>query len=147
MNFSSKGFVGSAAALGFLALMAVIAATGEPAASDPIDLPASVPLSEQLEAPPAGTSREQPKEASQGTSTPKATEPKALFQPATEEAKPRPASPKPSLAPVRSAGGDRDCPDFGSQAEAQRFFLENGGPSADPHRLDRDHDGIACESN
>jgi hypothetical protein len=23
----------------------------------------------------------------------------------------------------------------------------NGGPSSDPHRLDRDNDGIACEDN
>jgi hypothetical protein len=28
----------------------------------------------------------------------------------------------------------------------QRFFLANGGPSSDPHRLDCDHDGITCES-
>lgn len=33
-----------------------------------------------------------------------------------------------------------------SQAEAQRFFTVNGGPTADPHRLDRDRDGIACEA-
>ena len=39
---------------------------------------------------------------------------------------------------------DRDCADFGSQAEAQRFF-EDEGPG-DPHRLDRDNDGDACES-
>jgi hypothetical protein len=32
-----------------------------------------------------------------------------------------------------------------SQAEAQRFFLANGGTRGDPHKLDRDHDGIACE--
>jgi endonuclease YncB( thermonuclease family) len=46
------------------------------------------------------------------------------------------------------AGGqqvtDRDCSDFGSQAEAQRFF-ERAGPG-DPHRLDGDGDGVACES-
>jgi len=43
--------------------------------------------------------------------------------------------------------GDYDCPDFATQAEAQRFFIENGGPNEDPHGLDRDGDGIACESN
>jgi len=42
--------------------------------------------------------------------------------------------------------GDRDCTDFSSQSEAQRFFITNGGPSSDPHNLDRDGDGIACES-
>lgn len=42
--------------------------------------------------------------------------------------------------------GDRDCSDFSSQAEAQKFFEELGGPDRDPHNLDRDGDGIACES-
>ena len=147
MKISSKAIAGSAATLGFLALMAVVAATDEPAASNPVDLPAAAPLSEQLEAPPAGAPREQPKEVPQATSTPNAAEPKALFQAVAEEATPRPASPQPTPLPVRSAGGDRDCPDFGSQAEAQRFFIANGGPSSDPHRLDRDNDGIACENN
>src|SRR3990167_179739 len=36
---------------------------------------------------------------------------------------------------------DYDCPDFGSQEEAQEFFEEQGGPSKDPHNLDRDGDG------
>jgi hypothetical protein len=40
---------------------------------------------------------------------------------------------------------DRDCPDFLTHAEAQAFFLDEGGPDEDPHDLDRDHDGIACE--
>lgn len=42
---------------------------------------------------------------------------------------------------------DRDCGDFATQAAAQRFFLDHGGPRDDPHRLDEDGDGIACESN
>ena len=42
-------------------------------------------------------------------------------------------------------GGDRNCGDFGSAAEAQRFFLAAGGPTRDPHDLDRDGDGFACE--
>ena len=41
---------------------------------------------------------------------------------------------------------DRDCPDFSSQEEAQEFFEEQGGPDEDFHNLDRDGDGIACES-
>lgn len=44
-------------------------------------------------------------------------------------------------------GPDRDCGDFASQAEAQAFYVAAGGPASDPHRLDRDHDGIACESD
>lgn len=41
---------------------------------------------------------------------------------------------------------DKDCTDFLTQSEAQAFFEENGGPSSDPHNLDRDGDGIVCES-
>lgn len=42
-------------------------------------------------------------------------------------------------------GDDRDCSDFPDQAHAQRFYESAGGPSRDPHRLDRDGDGLACE--
>lgn len=56
-----------------------------------------------------------------------------------------------ALAPATSAeferGGDRDCGDFSSQKAAQDFFIANGGPGSDPHALDADHDGVACESN
>jgi hypothetical protein len=41
---------------------------------------------------------------------------------------------------------DRNCGDFGTWQEAQGFFLSEGGPENDPHRLDRNGDGIACES-
>ncbi|MCG0239167.1 MAG: thermonuclease family protein [Firmicutes bacterium] len=43
-------------------------------------------------------------------------------------------------------GPDRDCDDFATQAEAQAFYEAAGGPARDPHGLDRDRDGIACES-
>jgi len=39
---------------------------------------------------------------------------------------------------------DRDCADFDTQNEAQQFF-ENHNPQQDPHNLDADNDGIACE--
>ncbi|MFW5812181.1 MAG: thermonuclease family protein [Alkalispirochaetaceae bacterium] len=41
---------------------------------------------------------------------------------------------------------DRDCSDFPTQAAAQRFYEAAGGPEVDPHRLDADGDGVACES-
>ena len=41
--------------------------------------------------------------------------------------------------------GDRNCSDFASPAAAQKFFLSQGGPTSDPHGLDRDGDGNACE--
>jgi|SRR5690606_37736402 len=43
-------------------------------------------------------------------------------------------------------GPDRDCSDFKTQAEAQAFYEAAGGPDRDPHRLDPDKDGVACES-
>jgi len=42
--------------------------------------------------------------------------------------------------------GDYDCSDFSSHSEAQDFFESEGGPSNDPHGLDRDGDGLACET-
>lgn len=38
---------------------------------------------------------------------------------------------------------DRDCADFATRSEAQEFFGNQG--SSDPHRLDADNDGEACE--
>lgn len=40
---------------------------------------------------------------------------------------------------------DMDCGDFATQAEAQAFFGAAG--AGDPHLLDGDGDGLACESN
>ena len=37
------------------------------------------------------------------------------------------------------------CYDFNSQEEAQEFYEEEGGPRTDPHNLDSDGDGVACE--
>jgi len=41
---------------------------------------------------------------------------------------------------------DYDCSDFSTQDEAQDFFEEQGGPEEDYHNLDRDGDGVACET-
>jgi Spy/CpxP family protein refolding chaperone len=48
-----------------------------------------------------------------------------------------------AAAPVSAA--DKDCADFKNWQQAQRFYKKHGGPKYDPHRLDADHDGIACE--
>jgi hypothetical protein len=48
--------------------------------------------------------------------------------------------------PGSREGADKDCSAFDTQAEAQRFFESAGGPERDPHHLDGDGDGIACES-
>jgi uncharacterized protein YqkB len=50
-----------------------------------------------------------------------------------------------TMAPRASAQADRyTCSDFRSQAAAQAAYRAD--PS-DPHRLDADRDGIACENN
>ena len=41
---------------------------------------------------------------------------------------------------------DRDCKDFARHSEAQQFFITHGGPDEDPHRLDANHNGVACEA-
>lgn len=48
---------------------------------------------------------------------------------------------------VAAMRGDKDCSDFSTQKAAQDFFIANGGPQSDPHRLDADGDGVVCESN
>ena len=58
------------------------------------------------------------------------------------------AEPAPARVPVPPrfdpSGPDKDCADFRTQSEAQSFF-EAAGPG-DPHRLDGNDDGVACES-
>jgi micrococcal nuclease len=70
--------------------------------------------------------------------------------PVAESPAPPPPSPKPPAAayagPFDPFGPDRDCGDFRTHAEAQAFFVAAGGPSSDRHRLDADHDGLACET-
>jgi Excalibur calcium-binding domain len=47
---------------------------------------------------------------------------------------------------VPASAADKDCADFNSWRQAQNFYKKHGGPRYDPHRLDADRDGIACES-
>ena len=54
-----------------------------------------------------------------------------------------------SDAPVPTATAsvsDKDCDDFDTWADANDFFLSEGGPHSDPHRLDPDRDGLPCSS-
>jgi Excalibur calcium-binding domain len=50
------------------------------------------------------------------------------------------------VAAAPAGAADKDCSDFSSWRAAQKFYKRHGGPRRDPHRLDADHDGIACES-
>lgn len=52
------------------------------------------------------------------------------------------ASPAPQPSTRSSTGGDLDCSDFRTQAEAQQVLSAD---RSDPHRLDGDGNGIACE--
>ena len=45
---------------------------------------------------------------------------------------------------LSTGGADKDCGDFSTHAQAQAFF-DSAGPG-DPHGLDRDEDGLACET-
>ncbi|HET6999177.1 MAG TPA: excalibur calcium-binding domain-containing protein [Solirubrobacterales bacterium] len=51
-----------------------------------------------------------------------------------------------AFAAAPASAADKDCSDFSSWNKAQRFYKNHGGPRRDPHRLDADHDGVACES-
>lgn len=84
----------------------------------------------------------QPKAPPQPQSQPKPRpQPQPRPQPSPQ---PQPAvqpSPQPQPASAAPKGGDVDCFDFGSKAEAQAYLLPG-----DPHRLDADGDGQACVS-
>jgi hypothetical protein len=51
-----------------------------------------------------------------------------------------------AFAAAPATAGDKDCSDFDTWREAQKFYKRHGGPQRDPHRLDGDDDGIACEA-
>ncbi len=68
---------------------------------------------------------------------PKEPEPKEAPTP-TPPPSPTPEEPKQAPAILT---GDVDCGDFATQAEAQAYLLPG-----DPHRLDADGDGQACDS-
>ena len=53
-----------------------------------------------------------------------------------------PRAEEPPLYVQATPAGDVDCADFATQAEAQAVLNED---RSDPHGLDRDRDGMACE--
>lgn len=67
--------------------------------------------------------------------------------PATSTSSSKQSLPQNSVESATSySGEDKDCSDFATHVQAQTFFISQGGPSSDPHRLDADRDGLACES-
>ena len=90
---------------------------------------------------PAGTTQPSP-ERGPVISTESPETPAAPTAPEVSEA---PTQIKPD-AKYDPNGPDRDCGDFKTQREAQDFFEAAVGPERDPHLLDRNKDGMACES-
>jgi micrococcal nuclease len=68
--------------------------------------------------------------------------PTKVLQP-TQKAQQAPKQPVQKQV-INTSGGDKDCGDFATHAQAQAFFEAAG--AGDPHRLDRDGDGSACET-
>ena len=69
---------------------------------------------------------------------------RTLEPPPTPSFTPTPP-PTPTHTPTATPEPDRDCSDFDAWQAAQDFFLSAGGPGSDPHSLDGDGDGVACE--
>ena len=94
---------------------------------------------------PALQAGNRPSKSNPEASNPEASNPETALTP----------GPPPESTPVIPAfvdlpfdpdGPDRNCGDFASWWEAQNFYLASGGPMSDPHRLDQNGDGTACES-
>jgi len=103
------------------------------------------PLAMESQAPASAESSTAPEPTPNATpiAAPKAT-PKAAPKPT-----PRPTAKLASYFKPAGWDGssDVDCPDFDTHAHAQSFFKGTGGTTSnDPYRLDRDHDGVACET-
>jgi hypothetical protein len=54
------------------------------------------------------------------------------------------AVPQAATAAPSAGATDRDCSDFDNQRQGQNYFIDRGGPSQDPDRLNADGDGVAC---
>ncbi len=66
--------------------------------------------------------------------------------PSSPSRTPTPPPPASSSGPNKPIA-DVNCSDFPTHAAAQQWFHQHGGsPSNDVAGLDRDHDGLACES-
>lgn len=132
----------------------VVAPQAAPAAAPQVAAPAAAPQAAAPAAAPAAPAAKVPAAKAPAAKVPAAKAPAAKV-PAAKV----PAAKAPAAAPSRSSvtvsassaapsvtTADKDCPDFSSQTEAQTFFTLHGGPAMDPHRLDADNDGIACET-
>jgi hypothetical protein len=89
------------------------------------------------------TSKQQPSNQSENTNLPAETKQEEQEDQENKEETVNETSNVSTL----SDDGDKDCSDFATQREAQAYFESKGGsPTNNVDDLDRDHDGIACES-
>ena len=108
---------------------------------------------------PTPTPQPEPEPTATPTKIPSPTPPSTSTPAPTREALPTPTltpNPTPPATLVRQFsslemvfdpnGPDRSCGDFETWWDAQNFYLAAGGPDSDPHHLDGNSDGIACES-
>ncbi len=102
-----------------------------------VQVPTPIDLPQSIEAPSTGV----PEYSPPATATPV---PQPTAVPPTNP--PVPASPIPQASGCDCSGNKYNCSDFETHDEAQTCFEFCGGTSNDVHRLDRDGDGIACES-
>ncbi|MDA1279534.1 MAG: excalibur calcium-binding domain-containing protein [Chloroflexi bacterium] len=118
------------------AVPATSVATGQPSEAETATppIPTTSPVTIPTQGAPEPSSTPQPTETAMPTSS---IEPVATSTP----------------EPIATAstgfdpfGPDRNCSDFTDWLTAQEFFLAAGGPTDDPHRLDGNNDGIACQS-
>jgi hypothetical protein len=102
------------------------------------------PSVQETERPPEPTAREPRIRAA--AAQPSSTRPAATARAAepTPTTEPQPEEPASLAGLPACAGTDCDCADFATHAEAQAFYQSQG--PGDPHRLDRDSDGLACET-
>lgn len=54
---------------------------------------------------------------------------------------------EPTPTPASGSLEDKNCDDFATQADAQGFYEEAGGPEQDLHSLDPDRNGRACDES
>jgi hypothetical protein len=132
-----------------LALILVAGCSSGPAVAPPVQAVALAAVPQAMPTPLA--TERQIVASSEPSAAPEPT-PKATIKPkptATPKPKPK-ATPKPTSY-YRPAGwdgsSDVNCADFDTHAQAQSFFKGTGGSTSnDPYGLDRDHDGLACET-
>jgi hypothetical protein len=139
--------IGCGAALGLLVLVVLGAVAGNakprPAAVSPGPV-AAAPAAPVAEAAPAPTEAPPivPTQAPRIAPTAVPTR-----VPASGAATALPTSPPVDPAPkVAAPATPKTCKDFTTWRPAQDYYEREGGPKQDPHRLDADHDGIACET-